>query len=188
MSILKVSNILAPDELELIKTEIEKNEIEADETLGRKYMGPIHHVFTPELEDKMYAIARQATDLPLTLKHAMVVEYSSEFGTPNLPPHFDGDINDLIINMQLEANTSWDIGLNTETYTVEDNSAVVFNGNAEAHWRPYKKFEEGEYVRMMFVRFYNEENPSDYSHLSQHWPSHDIFKEVREFRDSLGTA
>lgn len=185
MSILKVDNVFTAEELLLIKNEIEKNEIEADETLGRKYMGPVHEAFTEEIKDKIYAIAREASDLPLEMSHAMVVEYSADFGKPNLPPHFDGDTNDLIINMQLESNTRWDLGLNLETYTLEDNSALVFNANTEAHWRVHKHFREGEYVRMMFVRFYNAENPSDYSHLSQHWPDHDIFKEIRELRDSL---
>jgi hypothetical protein len=188
MSILKVENILTQEELALIKNAVEQNEIEPDETLGRKYMGGIHHAFTPEIEAKMYAIANQASEVPLSMTHGMVVEYSAEYGTPNLPPHFDGDTNDLIINMQLEANTSWDLGLNLETYSLEDNSALVFNANTEIHWRVNKDFKPGEYVRMMFVRFYDAENPSDYSHLSQHWPSHDIFKEIREFRDSLETA
>jgi hypothetical protein len=89
--------------------------------------------------------------------------------------------------MQLEANTSWDLGLNTTTYTLEDNSALVFNANTEIHWRVKKDFKPGEYVRMMFVRFYNEENPSDYSHLNL-TQTHDIFKDARELRDSLKTA
>jgi hypothetical protein len=185
MSIIKVDNILSPEELELIKTEIEKNEIEPDETLGRKYMGGIHHVFTPEIEEKLYAIASQATDTPLKMSHGMVVEYSAAYGKPNLPPHFDGDTNDLIINMQLESNTSWDLGLNLKTYSIEDNQALVFNANTEAHWRVHKDFQEGEYVRMMFVRFQNAEKPSDYSHLTKYWPTDEIFKDIRELRDSL---
>jgi len=187
MTILKVENILTQEELALIKDAIEKNRIQPDNILGRKNMGGIQNTFTPEIEDKMYAIAKQASDLPLKMAHGMVVEYSSEYGTPNLPPHFDGDTNDLIINMQLEANTSWDLGLNTTTYTLEDNSALVFNANTEIHWRVKKDFKPGEYVRMMFVRFYNEENPSDYSHLNL-TQTHDIFKDARELRDSLKTA
>lgn len=185
MSIIKVDNILTPEELAWIKDKIEQNEIEADDTLGRKYMGTIE--LTPSIEEKMYAIAKQSKDVSWAMVPAMVVEYSSEFGTPNLPPHFDGDTNDLIINMQLESNTAWYLGLNLETYLIQDNSALVFNANKEIHWRVNKDFKDGEYVRMMFVRFANKDNPSDYSHLSQHWPSHDIFKDVREFRDSLGT-
>jgi hypothetical protein len=187
MGIFKIDNILTSEELKLIKVAVLENKIEPDQTLGRKYMGGIHHAFTKEMEDKMYAIAKKANKTPLLMSHAVVVEYSSEYGKPNLPPHFDGDTNDLIINMQLESNTSWDLGLNLETYTLEDNSALVFNANTEIHWRVKKDFKPGEYVRMMFVRFYNPENLSDYSHVA-YQPSDDIFKDVREFRDSLETA
>jgi hypothetical protein len=186
MSVIKVKNILTPEELKIIKTEIEKNEIEPGEKLGRKYMGSgIHHIFTSEMEEKLYSIAKQATDIPLSINHAIVVEYSSDYGKPNLPPHFDGDTNDLIINMQLEANTSWDLGLKLKTYSIKDNEAIVFNANTEAHWRVHKEFKPGEYVRMMFVRFYNSENPSDYSYLRRYEPTDEIFKDIRELRDSL---
>jgi hypothetical protein len=87
--------------------------------------------------------------------------------------------------MQLESNTSWDLGLNLKTYSIEDNQALVFNANTEAHWRVHKDFQEGEYVRMMFVRFQNAEKPSDYSHLTKYWPTDEIFKDIRELRDSL---
>lgn len=184
MSIIRAENIFSQEELSFIKNEIEKNDIEADINLGRKYMGMIHNLFSEEINNKMYAIAKEATDIPLKLEHAMVVEYSSEYGTPNLPPHFDGDTNDLIINMQLESNTSWDIGLNTETYAIKDNSAVVFNGNTEVHWRPRKSFKEGEYVRMMFVRFCKPENRSDYSYLPMN-QTDNIFSDARKVRDSI---
>jgi hypothetical protein len=77
------------------------------------------------------------------------------------------------------------LGLNLQTYEIEDNSALVFNPNKEIHWRVYKEFKDKEYVRMIFVRFYNPDNRSDYSHLPNH-PENDMFKEVSAFRNSLG--
>ena len=112
------------------------------------------------------------------------VEYNSIYGKPNLRTHVDGDTNDLIINIQLDSNTVWDMGLNQKTYTLSDNSALVFNANKEIHWRVHKEFKEGEYVKMLFVRFCNPENMSDYSYLPHH-PDDEMFKEAREFRDSL---
>ena len=185
MSIQKVSNIFSPEELEFIKNKARSNEHIPDKALGRKDMGRVGEVLSPETLEKLYAISRQATDIPLSISHVMCVEYSAEHGQPNLPPHFDGDTNDLIINMQLESNTSWPIGLNTEVYTLKDNEALVFNGNTEAHWRVHKEFKEGEYVMMLFARFCKVENRSDYSELSKHWPGSDIFKDARELRDSL---
>jgi hypothetical protein len=182
--IIKIDNIFSPEQLEVINDAINQNETEIHANLGRKYMGTIEKSLPKDILDILYGIAKDILDFPISMAHAMVVEYSAEYGQPNLPPHFDGDINDLIINMQLEANTAWPLGLNTKTYTLEDNSALVFNGNTEIHWRTHKEFKEGEYVRMMFVRFYNEENRPNYSYLPSN-QADDIFKEARELRDSL---
>jgi hypothetical protein len=180
---LSVNNILTPEELTLIKNAIKEKPGEIDNTLGRYSMG-IHEYFTDAMKAKFNDIAKQASGIALKMHHGMSTTYSAEYGNPNLPPHFDGDTNDLIINMQLEANTEWPLGLNMDTYTLEDNSALVFNANTEIHWRVHKEFKEGEYVTMLFVRFFNEENPSDYSHLPMH-PSDSVFDEVRKLRDSL---
>ena len=180
MPIIQVNNIFTPEELEIITNTIFAGRHEIDSNLGRRHFrSSVLKNMTDEMIEKLYTIAKQASDLPLAMTNTQVTEYSIEYGEPNLPPHFDGDTNDLIINMQLESNTSWDLGLNTETYAIEDNSAVVFNGNTEVHWRPHKEFKEGEYVRMMFVRFYNKEKPSDYSYLPNN-QTDDIFKSALE--------
>lgn len=184
MSIIKVSNVFSPEELKFIKAAVRANNFIPDNNLGRKDMGRVGELLSNETLEKLYAISRQVTDMPLSISHVMAVEYSAEFGQPNLPPHFDGDTNDLIINMQLESNTSWNIGLNTEVYSLEDNEALVFNGNTEVHWRPHKEFKEGEYVLMLFTRFCKPDNRSDYSYLPMN-QTDPIFDEARKVRDSL---
>jgi hypothetical protein len=185
MSITKLNNIFSFAEIELIHDAISLHTIDIDSNLGRGWIGDIKNQLAQEVKNKIYRIISDISSAPLAMDHILYAEYSAKYGQPNLPPHFDGDTNDLIINMQLKSNTSWDIGLNLETYTLEDNSAVVFNGNTEAHWRPLKEFKEGEYVKMLFMRFYNLEKRSDYSHLSQYWPDNEIFKEIRALRNSL---
>jgi hypothetical protein len=184
MTIAKIENIFSPEQLKIINDAFSQNETEIHSDLGRKYMGTIREILPKDILDKLYDIATQYLDFAPSISHIMAVEYSAEYGQPNLPPHFDGDTNELIINMQLEANTSWDLGLNLQTYSLEDNSALVFNGNTEIHWRTHKEFKPGEYVRMMFVRFCNEKNMSDYSHLPMNHID-DTFKATRKFRDSL---
>ena len=180
----KVDNIFSTEELNTIKQAVLTYDYEVDHILGRKRIGDIKNSFSKDIVYTLYEIAKQYTDLPLSMDHALYVEYSPKYGKPNLLPHFDGDTNDLIINMQLDSNTTWDLGLNLETYTLEDNSALVFNGNKEIHWRVHKEFKENEFVSMIFIRFYNSEKRSDYSYLPNH-PDDEIFKEVRAFRDSL---
>ena len=184
MSIARIENIFSQEEIDHIKSVISERDVDLHTGLGRIHIFDVDRYLLPEIINKLNAIAKGLSDLPLEMTHVMSVEYSPLYGKPNLPPHFDGDTNDLIINIQLESNTVWDIGLNLETYTLTDNSALVFNANKEVHWRVHKEFKDGEYVKMMFVRFYNSEKMSDYSHL-RYSQDHEIFKDAREFRDSL---
>lgn len=120
----------------------------------------------------------------------LCVEYNAKYGAPALPPHFDGDFNEVIIDYQLSSSThlgtQWPLGVNLELFQLQDNDAVMFNPNTNIHWRPRKTFHEGEYVRMMFFRFFKSTNKSDYSYLPNH-PDNPVFKRVSDFRDSLGT-
>jgi hypothetical protein len=185
MSITRVDNLFSQEEIDHINKVVSNSPTTIHNELGRIQGGGAGQWLLPETHTKLTDIARKVSGLPLKMDHAMTAEYSNLYGEPNLRTHLDGDMNDLIINIQLEANTVWDMGLNQKTYTLDDNSALVFNANKEIHWRVHKEFKDGEYVRMMFVRFYNPENISDYSYLPHH-PDDEMFKEVREFRDGLG--
>lgn len=134
---------------------------------------------------RLTKLANSISGLDLTLSSITYVEYSSKYGTPSLPPHYDGDNNDLIINYQFDSNTKWDLGVNFETYEIKNNSALVFNPNKTAHWRPNKIFNDGDFVKMIFFRFAKKENPTDYSDLQKFWPNDEVFKNICEFRNSL---
>lgn len=155
-----------------------------DVALGRLSIGDIGNLLNEDVKDTLNSIAKNFVDYPVMMDHILYTQYSNKYGKPNLPPHFDGDTNNFIINMQLFSNTSWDLGLNARAYTLKDNSALIFNGNAEVHWRKHKEFKDGEYVSMLFARFYNEEKRPDYSHLTLDG-NDDIFKDARDFRDSF---
>jgi hypothetical protein len=153
-------------------------------------IGDLFPVKNLELADKLLTIrltklANSISGLDLTLSSITYVEYSSRYGTPSLPPHYDGDNNDLIINYQFDSNTRWDLGVNFETYEIKNNSALVFNPNKTAHWRPNKIFNDGDFVKMIFFRFAKKENPTDYSDLQKFWPNDEVFKNICEFRNSL---
>jgi hypothetical protein len=137
------------------------------------------------LPNKLSRIAKDIVGYDLKIASTTYVEYNSKYGKPDLPPHFDGDYNDLIINYQFKSNTRWDLGINFETYTLDDNSALAFNPNENAHWRPNKTFKDGEFVKMIFFRFENADKRSDYSELQKFWPRDEVFENIRKFRDSL---
>lgn len=139
------------------------------------------------IKDKLTKIVNETFNTNLEIVYPSIgTEYATKYnGYPNLPTHFDGDFNDVIIDYQLESNTQWPIGVNLELHPLTDNSAVMFNPNTNIHWRPRKAFKDGEYVRMVFFRFFNPVNKSDYSYLPNH-PDDPVFAEVNAYRDSLG--
>lgn len=206
MSISKINNVFADEELLLIDSIINNKYIPRTETgeyiafdwefhagidsnLGRLQFNLSDKFGNPHtsINERLSDIASEAfyfdCKLPWSLNNVLYAEYSGKYGTPNLPPHFDGETSDIIINYQFDSNTSWDIGIGTELYKLENNSAVVFNANEHIHWRPHKTFTNDEYVKMIFFRFCTTP-PTDYSHktLSQ---DHAVFKDARAFRDSL---
>lgn len=133
---------------------------------------------------KLINIAKLISQNDLMFSNAVYVEYNLKYGIPNLPPHFDGDSTDLLINYQLSSNTFWDIGLNFNIYNMVDNSALIFNPNKEIHWRPNKVFKDQEFVKMIFFRFIDLKNYKDNSHLLYSL-DHKIFENVNNFRNTF---
>jgi hypothetical protein len=155
-----------------------------DGDLGRLKVSGFDSKINESIRYVLSNTAKIVSNKDLSLSSMTYVEYNSKFGTPNLPPHFDGDSTDLIINFQLSSNTSWDVGVGLNVYSLEDNSAIVFNSNEEIHWRTKKTFKEGEFVKMIFFRFQDLKSPSDYSHL-RYSLDHEVYKDVVNFRDSI---
>lgn len=181
MDIHYVEDIFSDDEIKSIKNRIKENRLTQDIELGRAATA-IYNM-NPNIERKIEALARKIYKADLKFSSIVYVEYNNTFGQPKLNPHFDGDDHDLVFDYQLESNTSWDLGLGTKVYPIKDNSAIIFNANQHIHWRPYKEFKDGQYVKMLFFRLYNT-NRTDYSHLN-YMQDDPIFDEVKEFRESL---
>jgi hypothetical protein len=184
----KLSQVFTPEEHnELIN--VVKNappsDIETDPVLGRIIIAGPSVRISEQIVDKALKIARDYLENPnMQTGGPMFVTYSGEYGNPNLPAHFDGDTKDLIFNYQLSSNVLWPLGVDMGVYDLEDNDAMVFNANTHIHWRPHKEFKKGEYVTMMFLRFYDPENPSDYSY-ARYNQDDPIFDDVRRLRDAL---
>jgi hypothetical protein len=151
------------------------------EELGRLQISDIQPYVPESIQKQISDLVKSFTDAPISLKHIMYVEYNCKYGEPNLPAHFDRDDGDLIINYQLDSNTSWEIGVGLKKYDLKDNSAIAFNGNTNIHWRTHKYFKDEEYVKMIFFRFHNPLNPSNYSHNPEN-QNDEAFQEVIKIR------
>lgn len=180
--ILKVSDVVTERQrLNMLAALTNSESIEEHQDYGR-----IMYHITPWSQDMLHSVCTKISELvgeELELTGASSVTYNAKYGRPDLPPHFDGDTTDYILDYQLESNTSWDIGLDTAVYPLEDGEGLLFEPNGNAHWRVHKHFYPGEYVTMVFFRFRRSEI-TDYSHmrLSRDDPAFDA---ARAFRDSL---
>jgi len=183
----KINDLIIPTNKDGSYIYDESNNTSISKNLGRVQSSDLMKDIHTGICEKLIDIAGKHLDFDVSLSGITYVEYNSLYGTPNLPPHFDGDSTDLIINCQLFSNTSWDIGLGTKTYSLDDNSALLFNPNTNIHWRPHKKFMDGEYIKMIFVRFCRADGKSDYSNL-RYSQDHEVFKEVVAIRDGSPTG
>jgi hypothetical protein len=195
-----VKDLFSPSELLYFYKETSALEVPVDEfgnyitnedadpkvsaSLGRLKASKFFDTMPIEIKEKLESVAKGISGVDMSLSNSSYAEYSSLYGIPELPPHVDGDTNDMIINFQLSSNTCWEIGLNLLMYKLEDNSAIIFNPNTNIHWRPKKIFNDGEYVKMIFFRLCDKKNKKDYSYLPND-PDDIMFKDVVDFRNSL---
>jgi hypothetical protein len=183
VSVTKVTKVFSDEYIDSLFKLVDKSVISDDTRLGRSIsILPNLINFNTELK----TILKELKLEDLSVSSVTYVEYNNKYGKPNLPPHYDGDFNELIINYQLESNTSWDVGVDKNVYSTEDNSALIFNPNKHIHWRPIKNFSDGEYLKMLFFRLCNEDESkrNDYSELMLSM-DHEAFKEINDFRDEL---
>lgn len=191
MDVLKINNLFSSEDFDKLVSNFQdtpenNHNFSVSEDLGRFQfsVSDINH----NIYSKLLDIANSLVDFQCGFSGANGCEYNLKYGNPRLPTHFDGDYNDLIINYQLESNTRWSIGVDYNLYQLEDNSAIIFHPNENVHWRPRKKFKDGEFVRMIFFRFHNIKNISDYSYLANYSPHHEIFAEINKLRDSVSES
>lgn len=182
-NVTEIKNLFSDTELDMLKDILLKSAYDhVDYTLGRVVLNV--DINDTKIYDKVVEVAEKITGHRMSISHCVYSEYSSKHGNPDLPPHFDFDENNLFIGYQLKSNTDWPVGVNLDLYNLEDNSAIAFNANTNIHWRPWKKFSQGEYVRVIFFRLHFVERRKTYSDiaLNQLDP---VYKEVRDYRDSI---
>jgi hypothetical protein len=181
-NVYEVTDFLLPEELVVIDRIIKDRKIEKEDgVLGRiLYTVPVPNEMNSAIQQRVEALVGRKLDS----MGGVFAEYGSEYGQPNLPPHFDGDNNSLIVDYQYKGNTSWGLGVGATVFGMEDNKAIIFNPNEYPHWRPHKTFKDGETVTMIFFRFPDMDGKTYYSHMRIH-PDDDIFADIRKIRDSL---
>jgi len=114
--------------------------------------------FPDTIVDKITKIANELLpegDPEVKLTSVQYTEYSGDMqGNPSLGIHFDGGKEcDMILDYQLDSNISWGIGIDEYVYTLSDNELILLNPVTKIHYRPTRKFDKGEILRMIFFKF-----------------------------------
>jgi hypothetical protein len=86
--------------------------------------------------------------------------YNKNLGNPKLTDHIDHteDENTIMVDYQLDSNTDWPICVENKNYTLSNNQALIFCGKKQRHSRPFKKFNDREFVTNIMFRFNLNEN------------------------------
>lgn len=159
MSNKVISNLFNKHEIEMLEDSISKytHVLKLDEPqLGRTRYDI--HALPKEIIQKVQGIANEINN-NLKFDFAYYVEYSSEYGQPSLPVHTDSVHSKLVIDYQLESNIDWSIYVDGNKFNLKDNDCLTINVNSQAHWRPQRKFIDGESLKMVFFHFLDKEDP-----------------------------
>jgi len=94
---------------------------------------------------------------PPVFHRAAYTEYSTEWGDPKLNKHIDmAEI--FMVDYQLSSNTTWGLLVGDNQYDLKDNEAIAFCPKRQVHGRTTKVFEDGEYIKMLFLEMLLEED------------------------------
>jgi len=113
---------------------------------------------------------------PLKIYAVAFGRYSKEFGIPKLGPHMDEVPSQFTLDYQLDGNISWPLNIEGKEYVLENNDALVFEGENVLHWRPKREFNDGEFLDLMWFQFREDD----------HWSyKHELRPDYSDFKKRL---
>lgn len=155
--------------LEQIIAELKQREVnytrlpDRDEYVGDNWYDPrkvthmsremIEFECPKDIEEVMDEIAKPLYEEELHLAHYNYIDYNLEHGdgqyAPSLAPHIDNSEDVVTFNYMLDGNIDWDLYVDGERYTLRKGQAVVFSALNQPHFRPKRKWKEGEFVKII---------------------------------------
>jgi hypothetical protein len=126
-----------------------------------KYFGKIHislpdhefEMFKPSTIKKIMKHVHEIDD-EATLKYFSIVKYSNEYGMPQLTPHVDHPTDvAFLLDIQIDGNVDWPIVVNNIPTVLKNGDAMAIDVENQVHWRTPQKFNDGEFVYMLFLFF-----------------------------------
>lgn len=114
----------------------------------------IEFVCPPEIEAVMDSYAKPLHQDPIRLTHYNYIDYNMAYGdgknAPSLPPHLDADENLVTFNYCLDQNIEdWTLWVDDKEYNLKKGDAIIFSAVNQVHWRPKRKWKEGEFCEIV---------------------------------------
>lgn len=207
-----IHNFLNIDEVNLIKETIAK-ELSSRERLSATDNGHFLNYKQEDFSivtDEMGRITLREIDLPddiinkfnilakkIAVEHGysepvleakpVFTEYSLEFGEPKLPPHTDLGKSNFLLDYQIYSNIDWGLVIDGTYYPKQDNDvANIFNKN-QLHYRPFRLFNTGEVVGVMFFNYYiNNIEESTITESDVHLANKEFNHALRHIKEAAG--
>ncbi len=156
-----INNVFSEAEIRDIESAIlaKKEDTEIQTFLGRTRLDYSHediYKLPQSILNKANDLIKEFSDKDsrrYSFRYFTLVEYNKEFGMPQLGPHKDTCAFTGSVLCQIESNISWDIYVEGIPYTLVDNSALLINPRDQDHWRMHKEFNDGDYVKMVFLHY-----------------------------------
>lgn len=107
-----------------------------------------------DIEDTMDSYCKPLYKEEIKLTHYNYIDYNMKHGdgefAPALPPHIDADENLITFNYMLGGNIEdWDVWIANKPYQLKTGDAIIFSAVNQVHWRPKRKWSEGEFVEIV---------------------------------------
>ena len=110
------------------------------------------------IKEKVFQLAKDMYQLdqsfPENISGITYVEYNPKYGKPSLNVHKDNGSCGLILDYQLDSNTSWPFGVEESTYNLKNNSILAMYPLEHYHWRPDIEWKDEDFVRLIFFEFF----------------------------------
>lgn len=99
--------------------------------------------------NKVESYVKNVYNKNLIVKDIGFMRFKKEYGLPKLLPHKDDYACEVVFDYQFKTNKKWNLVIEGNKVSLNDNDAVCFEGENEAHWREKTIFDDNEFVEMI---------------------------------------
>lgn len=171
-----IKNIFSEDQIIKIKTLRDSmTSISVSKRWPGREVKPLSNLeLLPEgVIEKLSSIATESYGKQLSMYAVAFGRYSKQFGIPKLGPHMDEVPSQFTLDYQLDGNISWPLNVEGEEFLLNNNDALIFEGEKVLHWRPKREFVDGEFLDLLWFQFIDKNH---WGHTKELMPDYAGFK------------